>query len=82
MKRLMTRLWEDDLWRLSAVLAGPVPGFAHLEPKRHIPYITELGGDEASTFGAVLQRVTSALRSAAGAEMMPGVRRDLVPEPS
>jgi hypothetical protein len=25
-----TRVWEDDLWRLSAVLQGPIPGVAHL----------------------------------------------------
>jgi diadenosine tetraphosphate (Ap4A) HIT family hydrolase len=63
-----TRLWEDELWRLSAVLAGPVVGFAHLEPKRHIPYVTELDGPEAATFGGVLQRVTLALKTAAGAD--------------
>jgi diadenosine tetraphosphate (Ap4A) HIT family hydrolase len=63
-----SRLWEDELWRLSAVLAGPVAGFAHLEPKRHIPFITDLDGDEAASLGTVLQRVTSALRTAAAAE--------------
>ena len=62
------RLWEDELWRLSAVLQGPVPGFAHLEPKRHIPFITDLDGLEATTFGPVLARVTAVLRDAAGAE--------------
>jgi hypothetical protein len=54
------RLWEDDLWRLSAVLQGPIPGFAHLEPRRHIPYITDLDGAEALTLGSVLAAVTSA----------------------
>jgi diadenosine tetraphosphate (Ap4A) HIT family hydrolase len=63
-----TRVWEDDLWRLSVVLHGPVPGFAHLEPKRHIPYLTDLDGAEASTFGPVLARVSSALREAAAAD--------------
>lgn len=63
-----TRLWEDSLWRLSAVLQGPVPGFAHLEPKRHIPFITDLDGPEAASLGPVLARVTTALRNAAGAE--------------
>jgi diadenosine tetraphosphate (Ap4A) HIT family hydrolase len=63
-----TRVWEDALWRLSVVLQGPVPGFAHLEPKRHIPYVTDLDGAEAATFGTVLARVTAALREAAGAE--------------
>lgn len=62
------RLWEDDLWRLSAVLQGPIPGFAHLEPRRHIPFITDLDGAEADTLGPVLARVTGALRLAAGAE--------------
>jgi diadenosine tetraphosphate (Ap4A) HIT family hydrolase len=62
------RLWEDPLWRLSAVLQGPVPGFAHLEPRRHIPFITDLDGAEAATLGPVLAAVTAALRDAAGAE--------------
>ena len=62
------RLWEDDLWRLSAVLRGPIPGFAHLEPLRHIPFVTDLDGAEAATFGRVLARVTEALRVAADAE--------------
>lgn len=62
------RIWEDDLWRLSAVLRGPIPGFAHLEPKRHIPFITDLDGPEAASLGPVLARVTTALRNAAGAE--------------
>ena len=63
-----TRVWEDELWRLSVVLQGPVPGFAHLEPKRHIPYLTDLDGPEAGTLGAVLARVTAALREAAAAD--------------
>ena len=63
------RVWEDDLWRLSAVLQGPIPGFAHLEPKRHIPYVTDLDGPEAVTLGPVLARVTAALRDAAGGQL-------------
>ncbi len=62
------RLWEDELWRLSAVQQGAIPGFAHLEPLRHIPYITDLDGAEAATLGAVLARACDALRIAAGAE--------------
>lgn len=62
------RLWEDALWRLSAVLQGPIPGFAHLEPRRHIPFITDLDGAEAVTLGPVLARVTGVLREAAGAD--------------
>ena len=43
-------------------------GFAYLEPIRHIPHIEELDGPEAATFGAVLARVATALKAAAGAE--------------
>ena len=62
------RLWEDDLWRLSALLQGPIAGFAHLEPRRHIPYITDLDGAEALTLGPVLAAATTSLRESAGAE--------------
>lgn len=63
------RLWEDELWRLSAVLQGPIPGFAHLETRRHVPYITDLDGPEAATLGPVLARATTVLQEAAGAEL-------------
>ena len=63
------RVWEDDLWRLSAVLQGPVPGFAHLEPKRHIRFVTELDGPEAVTLGPVLATATRALTGAARGDL-------------
>jgi diadenosine tetraphosphate (Ap4A) HIT family hydrolase len=62
------RLWGDDLWRLSAVLQGPIAGFAHLEPRRHIPCISDLDGQEAITLGPVLAAATAALCEAAEAE--------------
>jgi diadenosine tetraphosphate (Ap4A) HIT family hydrolase len=62
------RVWADEHWRLSVVGHGPVPGFAHLEPHRHIPFVTDLDGPEAATLGPVLARVTTALRTATGAE--------------
>jgi diadenosine tetraphosphate (Ap4A) HIT family hydrolase len=62
--------WEDDLWRLSTTLFGSVPGFSYLEPKRHIPHITDLAGPEAATFGDVIARVTNAIRTATGAELV------------
>lgn len=64
------RVWEDDLWRLSLSGRGYVRGFGYLEPKRHVPHVTDLDGDEAATFGTVLARVTSALREAAEAELV------------
>lgn len=63
-------VWEDDLWRLSTTLFGAIPGFSYLEPKRHVPHITDIDGPEARTFGAVLARVTSALREATGADLV------------
>ncbi len=45
------RVWEDDLWRLSLSGRGYVRGFGYLEPKRHVPHISDLDGDEAATFG-------------------------------
>ena len=65
-------VWEDDLWSwLSLIEEGsPVPGFGHLEPIRHIPYITDLGGDEVATLGSVLSRVTSALKDVTGADLV------------
>ena len=63
------RVYDDGLWRLSVVRGGPVAGFAHLEPHRHIPYISDLDGPEALTFGPVLALVTAAVRAAAGAEL-------------
>jgi diadenosine tetraphosphate (Ap4A) HIT family hydrolase len=62
------RVWEDEHWRLSVVLRGAVAGFAHLEPRRHIPFITDLDGPEAVTLGPVLARVTAAMRTATSAD--------------
>jgi len=63
-------VWEDRLWRLTTALEGELAGFSYLEPKRHIPHITDLDGDEARTFGAVLARTTRALRDATGSEVV------------
>ena len=63
-------VWDDALWRLTVSLAAEVPGFAYLEPKRHVPHITDLSGDEAATFGATLAQCSRALREATGAEVV------------
>lgn len=62
--------WEDDLWRLTVSLEAPVVGFSYLEPKRHIPHVTDLDGDEATTLGPVLARITRALVEETGAELV------------
>lgn len=64
------QVWEDDLWRLTTVRSGELVGFSYLEPKRHIPHITDLDGKEAESFGGVLGRVTRAIREAANAELV------------
>ena len=61
------QVWEDDLWRLTVALASEVRGFAYLEPKRHIGFITDLDGAEAETFGAILARCCRALKETTGA---------------
>ena len=63
-------VWEDAIWRLSTTLSGAVPGFSYLEPKRHVPHITDLAGDEAATFGPTIARVTSVMKEATGAELI------------
>ncbi len=63
-------MWQDALWRVTTSLVAPVAGFSYLEPKRHIPHITELDGEEAATAGAMLARVTRVLRDTTGAELV------------
>src|SRR6478672_1215 len=63
-------VWTDGVWRLAMSLEAEVPGFAFLEPVRHVPHITDLDGEEASTFGRVLARVTAILKDEAGAELV------------
>ena len=62
--------WQDAHWRLTVSLSSEVAGFAYLEPKRHIRYITELDGPEAATFGPALARSTNVLKEATGAEVV------------
>jgi diadenosine tetraphosphate (Ap4A) HIT family hydrolase len=63
-------VWENELWRLTVSLAAEVPGFAYLEPKRHVPHITDLDGAEAASFGPVLARCTRILREVTATEVV------------
>jgi diadenosine tetraphosphate (Ap4A) HIT family hydrolase len=63
-------VWQDAHWRLTVSLSSEVAGFAYLEPKRHIRYITELDGPEAASFGPALARSTNALKDAASADVV------------
>lgn len=64
------QVWEDAHWRLTTSVGqnDPTPGFSYLEPKRHIPSIADLDGEEAVTFGPAIARSTRALKEATGAE--------------
>lgn len=64
------QVWEDELWRLTTSSEGELLGFSYLEPKRHVPYITDLDGEEARTFGQVLGRTTRALKAATRADLV------------
>jgi diadenosine tetraphosphate (Ap4A) HIT family hydrolase len=64
------QVWEDRLWRLTASLSAEVLGFSYLEPKRHIPYVQDLEGDEAATLGPTLAMVTTALKEETDAEVV------------
>lgn len=67
---MRTEVWSDDLWRLTTATEAEVLGFSYLEPRRHIPHVTDLDGPEAATFGPVLAKVTSALKEVTGAELV------------
>lgn len=63
-------VWEDEHWRLAMPRRGYTTGFAYLEPKRHVPYITDLDGVEGATFGPTIARVSAALKEAAEADLV------------
>jgi diadenosine tetraphosphate (Ap4A) HIT family hydrolase len=63
-------VWEDALWRLTTSVQAEVPGFSYLEPKRHIPHVTDLEGPEAATLGVVLGMVTRVLREETGTDLV------------
>jgi diadenosine tetraphosphate (Ap4A) HIT family hydrolase len=65
-------VWRDDLWRLSIARHGSSLGFAYLEPIRHIPYLADLDGPEAASFGPTIARASSVLREATGAALVYG----------
>jgi diadenosine tetraphosphate (Ap4A) HIT family hydrolase len=64
------QVWEDSLWRLTVSLDAEVLAFSYLEPKRHIPHLTDLDGEEARTFGEVLARLSRVLQEETGAELV------------
>jgi len=65
-----TEVWSDHLWRLTTSIGpGDVTlGFSYLEPKRHIPHIEDLDGEESTTFGTVIAHCSQALKHATNAQ--------------
>lgn len=66
----VVQVWEDDHWRLLSDLGAEVLGFSLLVPKRHIPHITDLDGEEAGTFGPALAATAEALRAETKADVV------------
>lgn len=64
------QVWEDNYWRLTVSLLSEIPGFSYLEPKRHIPSITDLNGEEAKTLGIILAKTTKILQSVTKAKLV------------
>jgi diadenosine tetraphosphate (Ap4A) HIT family hydrolase len=64
------QVWEDSLWRLTVSLDAEILAFSYLEPKRHIPHVTDPDGEEAHTFGEVLARVSRVLQEETEAELV------------
>jgi len=67
---LRVQVWEDEHWRLTTAVVGEVPGFSYLEPKRHIRFVHELDGEEATTFGPVLAESSRVIKVAAEADLV------------
>jgi len=63
-------VWRDAHWRLSMAQHSATLGFAYLEPIRHIPYLADLDGPEAATFGPAIARASAVLRKASGARLV------------
>ncbi len=63
-------VWSDAQWRLTTAIPSEIAGFSYLEPRRHMPHITDLDGEEARTLGSTLARTSAALKKAASADLV------------
>jgi diadenosine tetraphosphate (Ap4A) HIT family hydrolase len=63
-------VWRDGHWRLSLSQHSATRGFGYLEPIRHVPYLADLDGPEAATFGPAIARASAAIREASGAPLV------------
>jgi diadenosine tetraphosphate (Ap4A) HIT family hydrolase len=65
---LVTEVWSDEFWRLTATTVGEIAGYCYLSTRRHISDISDLDGGEQECFGAVVARTSSAIKQATGAD--------------
>jgi diadenosine tetraphosphate (Ap4A) HIT family hydrolase len=63
-------VWSDATWRLTMALRSEVLGFSYLEPRRHLPHVEDLDGEEAATFGQALALAAAALKQQTRAELV------------
>jgi diadenosine tetraphosphate (Ap4A) HIT family hydrolase len=63
-------VWRDQHWRLTMSRRGSTLGFSYLEPIRHIPFLADLDGPEAATFGPAVARACAILRVVTGARLV------------
>jgi diadenosine tetraphosphate (Ap4A) HIT family hydrolase len=63
-------VWSDTTWRLTMALRSEVLGFSYLEPRRHVPHVVDLDGEEAATFGQALALAAAALKQQTHAELV------------
>jgi diadenosine tetraphosphate (Ap4A) HIT family hydrolase len=63
-------VWRDAHWRLSMSRHGSTLGFAYLEPILHVPYLADMDGPEAATFGPAIAKASAALRQATDASLV------------
>lgn len=63
-------VWSNERWRLTTTTYRELPGFSYLEPRRHIPHITDLDGPESAEFGRIVAEVSSALKNVTGASLV------------
>ena len=66
----VVEVWREAGWRMTMARHGATLGFSFLEPIRHIPYLADLDGEEAASFGAVIARASATLREATGAKLV------------
>ena len=63
-------VWSNQTWRLTMSTYKAVKGFCYLEPRRHVPYVTDLDGREEAEFGSAISKAAMAIKSAAGAKLV------------